>query len=221
MNHNVQLLHTRFLTHDVRQYVVTRPESVDFEPGQGVELALDRDGWRDEGRPFTPTSVPADPVLEFTIKAYPDHDGVTEQLDELEPGATLLMSDPFGTIRWQGPGVFLAGGAGVTPFLAILRDRAKSGELGDSELYFSNSTPADIICERELVELLGDRCHLSCTAESAPGYDDRRFDGDFLESEIDDFSRIFYVCGPPAFVESVTTELERLGADPDRIITES
>lgn len=221
MEHSVELLHTRFLTHDVRQYVVTRPESMEFRPGQGVELALDREGWRTEGRPFTPTSVPSDPVLEFTIKAYPDHDGVTEQLDELEPGSTLLMSDPFGTIEWQGPGTFLAGGAGVTPFLAILRDRFNAGELGDSELYFSNSTPRDIICERELRELLGDRVHFSCTRESAPGYDDRRFDRAFLEEEIDDFSRTFYVCGPPTFVKSVTTDLEALGADPERIVTES
>jgi len=221
MDHRIELLHTRLLTHDVRQYVTTRPESVEFKSGQGVELALDRDGWRGEGRPFTPTSVPADPVLEFTIKAYPDHDGVTEQFDALEPGASLLMSQPFGSIQWQGPGTFLAGGAGVTPFLAILREQARRGGLGDSDLFFSNSTPADIICERELRELLGERCHFSCTAESAPGYDDRRFDREFLESEIEDFSRVFYLCGPPAFVKSISEDLEALGADPDRIITES
>lgn len=221
MKHRATLLHTRFLTNDVRQYVVTRPEELAFEPGQGVELALDREGWREEGRPFTPTSLPDDPLLEFTIKAYPEHDGVTEQLHALQPGAGLRMSDPFGTIQWRGPGVFLAGGAGVTPFLAILRHRGKRGELGDSRLYFSNTTPADIICERELEDLLGERCHLSCTRESAPGYDDRRFDRDFLESEIDDFSQVFYVCGPPAFVESIAEALEHLGADPERIVTES
>jgi ferredoxin-NADP reductase len=220
MEHEVELLHTRFITPDVRQYVITRPRDLEFEPGQGVEIALDQDGWRDEGRPFTPTSLPDEPVLEFTIKSYPEHEGMTERLHRLEPGARLHMSEPFGTIQWRGPGTFLAGGAGVTPFLAILRDRYRAGELGDSRLYFSNSTPADVICERELRYLLGDRCHLSCTAESAPGYDDRRFDRDFLADEIRDRSGLFYVCGPPGFVESVSESLKALGAEPDQIVLE-
>ncbi|HSM06097.1 MAG TPA: hypothetical protein VK858_15875 [Longimicrobiales bacterium] len=220
MDHQIELLHTRFITHDVRQYVTTRPEGFSFEPGQGVELALDREGWRDEGRPFTPTGLRDEPVLEFTIKSYPGHDGVTEQLHVLEPGARLLMSEPFGTIRWRGPGVFLAGGAGVTPFLAILRDRERAGELGDTELYFSNSTPADVICERELRHMLQERCHLTCTSQSAPGYDDRRFDRAFLEAEITDVSRPFYVCGPEGFIASITEDLKAMGAQPEGIVIE-
>lgn len=220
MDHQIELLHTRFITHDVRQYVTTRPEGFSFEPGQGVEIALDREGWREEGRPFTPTGLRDEPVLEFTIKSYPGHDGVTEQLHVLEPGARLLMSEPFGTIRWRGPGVFLAGGAGVTPFLAILRDRERAGELGDTELYFSNSTPADVICERELRHMLRERCHLTCTSQSAPGYDDRRFDRAFLEAEITDVSRPFYVCGPEGFIASITEDLKAMGARPEGIVIE-
>lgn len=221
MQHSAQLLHTSFITHDVRQYVVTRPEGLDYTPGQGVELAIDAEGWREEGRPFTPTSLADEPVLEFVIKSYPDHDGVTEQLHQLDPGATFRMSDSFGSIRWQGPGVFLAGGAGVTPFLAILRQKAREDALGDSRLYFSNSTPADVICERELRHLLGDRCHLTCTREGGPGYDDRRLDRAFLESEVRDFDTNFYVCGPPAFVDALKSDLVELGADEDRVVIES
>lgn len=160
-------------------------------------------------------------MLEFTIKSHPEHDGVTTRLHSLEAGTTLLMSDSFGSITWEGPGVFLAGGAGLTPFLAILRQRWAADELGDSELHFSNSTPADVICEKELRHMLGDGCHLTCTRQSAPGYDDRRIDRAFLEREIDDFSRRFYVYGPPEFVESLQATLLDLGAAENRIVVES
>jgi cytochrome-b5 reductase len=221
MQYNAELLHTSFVTHNVRQYVVTRPEDLSYEPGQGVEVAIDEKGWLKEGRPFTPTGLTDEPVLEFIIKSYPDRDGVTGQLHELEPGADLQLSESFGSIQWQGPGVFLAGGAGITPFLAILRDRAREDALGDSRLYFSNSTPADVIRERELRHLLGDNLHLTCTGESAPGYDDRRLDRAFLEDELETLDTNFYVCGPQAFVEGLTSELSEMGVDDGRIVVES
>lgn len=220
MDHPVSLLHTRFLTHDVRQFIVTRPDGFEFEPGQGVELAIDRDGWRVEGRPFTPTSLPDEPVLEFTIKRYPDHDGVTDELHRLDAGAGLLMSDPFGTIGYQGPGTFIAGGAGVTPFLAILRQLGAQQGLQGCSLLFSNRTPADVICEKELRHLLGDQLRLTCTDRSASGYDDRLIDRAYLEETVDDFDQHFYVCGPPQMVDDLEEALADLGADSERVVFE-
>lgn len=212
MEHHVEILHTGFVTHDVKRFVVSRPDDFQWEPGQGVELALDRDGWREEARPFTPTCLRDSRVLEFTIKGYPEHDGVTTRLHGTGPGGHLLMSEPFGTITWEGPGIFIAGGAGVTPFLAILRD-AEPADLDGCALHFSNRTPADVICEKELRWLLGDRCHLTCTAESGPRYDDRRIDRAYLEDELGNVDEPVYLCGPPDFVDELGKALEDLGAD--------
>src|SRR5512143_3317014 len=150
MNHTVKLLMSQFVTHDVKHLIVSKPAGFSVVPGQGVELAINRPGLREQGRPFTPTGLAEDGVLEFTIRAYPAHAGVTQALHQLAPGAELLMSDPFGTIHYQGPGVFIAGGAGITPFLAILRDLARKGEADGQALIFSNKTPRDVICEKEL-----------------------------------------------------------------------
>jgi cytochrome-b5 reductase len=220
MEATVDLLHTTFVTHDTRQFITTRPEGIDLEPGQGVELALDEDGWRDEGRPFTPTSPNTNDVLEFVIKAYPERDAVTARLHALEPGARLHVSKPFGSLKWAGPGTFIAAGAGVTPFLAMIREQRAKDALGDSALHFSNSTPADIICERELIDAFGDACHLTCTTDHAPAYDHRHIDRAYLEEEIDDFSGRFYVCGPEDFVRETREALVELGAEPESIIIE-
>lgn len=220
MDYSATLLMTGFVTHDVKRYVVEWPEGLSYEPGQGVELAVDAPDWREEGRPFTPTSIRDDRVLEFTIKSYYDHDGVTKQLCGLEPGVRLLLSEAFGTIRYKGSGVFIAAGAGVTPFLAILRDLAARDELGQSRLLFSNKTPADVICERELRHYFGERAWFTCTQESAPGYADRRIDKALLQERISDFGQNFYVCGPPGFVEAVNQALTELGAAPDAVVFE-
>jgi ferredoxin-NADP reductase len=220
MNHRVSLLMSQFVTHDVKRFIVSKPEGFSFDPGQGVELAIDRPGLSGEGRPFTPTGRAADRILEFTIKAYPDHAGVTQALHQLEPGAELLMSEPFGTISYQGPGVFIAGGAGITPFLAILRSLARTGDLGGQTLIFSNKTPQDVICEKELRHLLGERCILTCTGAAAPGYAHRRVDRAFLEENIRDFKQRFYVCGPPPFMDAVNDALTQLGASAESLVFE-
>jgi cytochrome-b5 reductase len=219
--HPVTLLMSEFVTHDVKRLLLSRPPAFTFEAGQGVELAINRPQWQDEGRPFTPTGLIDDKVLEFTIKRYPAHQGMTRELHTLTPGAELLMSEPFGTISYRGPGVFLAGGAGITPFIAILRAQVRESGLDNHALIFSNKTPADIICEKELRHYLGERCILTCTdAEQARGYEQRRVDKAFLAEKIDNFDQHFYVCGPPGFMEAVTAALKDLGADPQSLVFE-
>ncbi len=220
MSHTVTLLMSQFVTHDVKHFIVSKPEGFSIVPGQGVELAVNRPDLREQGRPFTPTGLAGDRVLEFTIKAYPAHAGVTQAFHQLEPGAELLMSEPFGTIHYEGPGVFIAGGAGITPFLAILRELAGKGDLNRQTLIFSNKTPRDVICEKELRHALDDRCILTCTGAVAPGYENRRVDRAFLEEKIGDFKQRFYVCGPPPFMDAVNNALASLGASTESLVFE-
>jgi len=221
MNTTVNLLMSQFVTHDVKHFIVSKPPGFSVAPGQGVELAINRPGLSEQGRPFTPTGLASDRVLEFTIKGYADHaDGVTRLLHQLEPGAELLMSEPFGTISYQGPGVFITGGAGITPFLAILRDLGRRGELDQQTLIFSNKTPRDVICENELRHLLGERCLLLCSGVEAAGYAHRRVDRAYLEESIADFDQRFYVCGPPPFMEAVNAALSDLGAQSESLVFE-
>ena len=221
MNTTVNLLMSQFVTHDVKRLIVSKPAGFSVAPGQGVELAINRPGLSEQGRPFTPTGLAADQALEFTIKGYADHvDGVTRLLHQLEPGAELLMSEPFGTIHYQGPGVFIAGGAGITPFLAILRDLAGRGELERQTLIFSNKMPRDVICEKELRHLLGERCLLLCTGVEAPGYAHRRVDRAYLQEHTTDFDQRFYVCGPPPVMKAVNAALTDLGAQAESLVFE-
>ena len=108
-------------THDVLRIKIEKPQHFHFEPGQATEIAINKKDWEFELRPFTFTCLPTDDYLEFTIKTYPQHKGVTNELLSLKAGDELIVGEPWGTINYKGPGVFIAGGAGVTPFIAIFR----------------------------------------------------------------------------------------------------
>jgi hypothetical protein len=223
MSHTLEIQEIRNLTHDVKQIRVAKPEDYSYTPGQATLVAVDREGWTDEKHPFTFTSLNSDPYLEFVIKIYPEHEGVTDQIGQLEEGDSLIIGKPWGTIEYKGEGVFLAGGAGVTPFIAILRDLHARDEIGNNRLIFSNKAERDIILRDEFEAMLGDRFVNVITQEKPSGdhiFLDGRIDKVFLESHIEDVSQAFYVCGPKGFNKSIMSALEDMGANPDELVFE-
>ncbi len=221
MEYPVRILMKEFVTHNVRRFVVEKPHRFKFIPGQATDCTIDLPGWRDKTNPFTFTSLNRDKVLEFTIKGYPQREGVTKKLHELEPGTPLIIRKPFGTINYHGKGVFLAGGAGITPFLAIFRQLQLDGDLTGNMLFFSNKTAGDVIVEKELRDMFGSDLVLTLTDETKSGYAHGEIDRTFIAERIKDFSSYFYLCGPKAFVRSMKESLEDLGADPKKIIIEA
>lgn len=223
MAYTVQIKNIEQVTHDVRRIALQKPDGYEFKPGQATEIAIDKEGWRDEKRPFTFTSLNEEEDLEFTIKIYPDHNGVTEQIGKLSVGDSLIIDEPWGTIQYNGEGVFLAGGAGVTPFIAIFRELHKKGELGQNTLIFSNKTEEDVILKQEFEEMLGDQ-FINVITDEKPAdnaiFLDGFIDQDFLKSQINDFDQPFYVCGPMPFNQAIMSHLKELGTDPDALVFE-
>jgi cytochrome-b5 reductase len=214
------ILMTSFVTHDVKRFIVQKPRGFKCKAGQATMVAVNQPGQEDNAHPFTPTSLAEDRIVEFTIKGYPEHHGLTERLHQLKPGDSLLLGPVFGTIQYKGPGVFIAGGAGITPFIAILRRLARDGGLAGNTLIFSNKTRDDVILEQELRAYLGDRCILTLSRERSPGYESRKVDKTLLLKKIDNFAQPFYLCGPPPMVEALTETLRKLGAKPDNVVFE-
>jgi len=221
MQYTSTILMTEFVTHDVKRFILTRPENFEFKPGQGIKFVINEAAWQnEEGHPFTPTCHQGDRVLEFMIKRYPADKGVTERLHSLEPGAQVFLSEAFGTITYKEEGTFIAAGAGITPFVAIFRMLSREDKLGGNSLIFSNKTPADMICEPELRHYLGSRCILTCTRQSGPGYDSRRIDEAFLRERVANLDQYFYICGPDEFVGGTIKALKKIGAKRESLVFE-
>lgn len=221
MTHKITLQSIDTLTHNVHRLTFDKPEDYAYTPGQATDFALDRDGWREEQRPFTFTCLPDEDRLEFVIKSYPDHNGVTDQIGKMKPGDTALIGDPWGAIEDKGDGVFIAGGAGVTPFIAILRKKLEeNGTLEGNTLLFSNQCERDIVMRNSFEAMEGLRCHWTVTEEKGSPLARGLIDADMLSGFVDPQKDICYICGPDAMVEAMPEELARLGVEHDQIVVE-
>lgn len=223
MPHTLPLKSTERLTHDTVHLVFDRPEGFTFTAGQATGWGIDVDGFRDADHPFTITSLPDEPTLEFVIKTYdtneyPDHTGLTEAIGKMESGDKAFISDPFGAIKDKGPGVFVAGGAGITPFIPILKKRDQDGALDGCTLIFANKAERDIIM-RDTWEAMNGLKAVFPTEEKTEGLPNRRVDAEFL-AESTGFDHRFYVCGPPPMMKAVIKALSDNGVPEDRIVVE-
>jgi len=205
---------------NVKSFRLEKPKGYDFVPGQATELSINKEGWKEEKRPFTFTALEEQPYLEFTIKRYPDHHGVTDQIHQLKVGDEVILRDVWGTIQYKGTGYFIAGGAGITPFIAILRRLHKDNKLTGNTLFFSNNEQVDIIYESEFRDMLGDNAVFILTKENKPGYLKDYINKDFLQKHVDDFKKNFYICGPDAMVKDIIDTLNELGAPTDTVVFE-
>ena len=120
--HIVKVLAANYITHDVKRFVVEKPEGFQYQSGETAYVAINEIGWESQQRRFSFTSLNEWPYLEFIIKIYEDKDGVTKKLGKTNAGAELIIFDVFGSIHYKGPGVFIAGGSGITPFISIFRN---------------------------------------------------------------------------------------------------
>ena len=211
------------VTHDLRHLVLRliEPAEVTFFPGQYVDNKVPG---TEITRSFSManTSSKDDGRLEFVIKVYPD--GIfSSYLDQkLRAGDRLELSGPFGvfTLR-DAPGkdlVFVGGGAGLAPILALLRSMAERGIDRKAVFYYGARTAKDLCFVAE-IEALRDRLpgfrFVPALSEPAEGED---WDGEvgFITDvlgryEADLRGAHAYLCGPPPMVEAAMPLLASLG----------
>ena len=216
--YELEILDTSYLTPNVKRFMVEKPADFSYIPGHSTQLAANIPGWEDQWRNFTFTSLNSWNYLEFIIKIYDGHEGVTQQLGKLNAGASVRIKNVFGTIDYKGPGIFLAGGTGITPFIAIFRALFYSGNMRDVGLFYSNDYHSDVILHQELTQMLGKNYINFFSKEGVIGFGENRINRDFLIKAIGDFDQRFYVCGPEGFVDDVSKALIELGARMDAIV---
>ncbi|MEA5363327.1 2Fe-2S iron-sulfur cluster binding domain-containing protein [Amycolatopsis sp., V23-08] len=224
----VEVVSNDNVTHDLRHLVVklTDPDQpLKFFPGQYVDFAIPD---TEESRSFSMANTSArDGLLEFVIKIYPD--GLFSRfLDaRVAVGDRLRITGPFGvfTLR-DNPSadlVFVGGGAGMAPILALLRTMAERGIERKAAFYYGARRRQDLCFEAELRELEEKLPNFRYVpALSEPGDDD--WDGEtglitdvLRQAGLDLKGADAYVCGPPPMVEAALELLPALGVPDKRV----
>ena len=204
-------------------------------------MSWPRGRWFPVFRPYTPVSPLGIPAkiqiretctkiiadecghIDLIVKKYPGGKAST-YLHSLTPGESLRFALVLRGYRWI-PNKYthvtlIAGGAGITPFLAILRQLHREKKAQGNSLFFSNKTVGDIIEHQELLDILGVSANFILSKDDTPGYFHTRIDKTFLKEQVSNFKQPFYICGPDQMVADLTNTLKELGADPESVVFE-
>ena len=218
---SVRIKSIKLITHDVLQIVTEKPRLFNFRPGQSTEISVNKNSWKAEKRSFSFTSLPENDFLEFIIKTYPMRKSVTNKLLELEVNDELMLHEVFGEIEYKGEGIFIAGGAGITPFISIFRDLKSKNKIGDNKLIYANNTKADVILASELKAMLGRNFTNILAHDIVDGYEHGLINEIFLKKYILETGNYIYLCGPPLMVESLEKQLAKSDIGEKLIIKEA
>lgn len=219
--HIVKIQSIENITHDVLKIVTEKPEKYHFTPGQATDVSINKNDWKDKKNPFTFTCLPENNYLEFIIKTYPLRKSMTNELLKLKIHDELILHEVFGAINYEGEGTFIAGGAGVTPFISIFRDLQSKKEVENNKLIFANKKKEDIILENEFKKLLGNNFINILSDEKVEGYANGQITKDFIEANNSGINKLFYLCGPPPMMEAIEKQLTDLHVDKKSIIKEA
>ena len=217
--HIVKILKTELVTHNVKRFTIEKPAGYTFISGQATDVCINKPGLENDPHPFTFTCVNGDSYLEFTIKIYKGHNGFTEKLMDVNTGDEFIIHEVFGTINYQGPGLFIAGGAGITPFISIFRQLKLENKLVGNTLLFANRTEQDIILKDELDEMLGQN-HVDILSNPASGLPGTHIDKDLIKQFLTQKTEYCYICGPDEFVAAMKDNLLELGIAESQIVIE-
>jgi ferredoxin-NADP reductase len=216
-------------TPSVRTIELAVPDWPGHQAGQHLDVRLTaEDGYTAE-RSYSIASAPGETVA-ITVERLEDGEVSPYLTEELRVGDELELRGPVGgyfvwDAAYGGPLLLVAGGSGIVPLRAMIRERQRSGADVPVRLLYSARTLPDVIYRPEL-DSYGDGVMVSYTLTRGqpPGWTGyaRRVDAALLGdvSWSADKEPLAFVCGPTTFVEIVADALVSLGYPPDRVKTE-
>jgi ferredoxin-NADP reductase len=216
----------------VRTLSLEVPDWAGHRAGQHLDIRLTADdGYRAE-RSYSIASAPGEPVA-ITVERLDDGEVSPYLTQDVQPGDEIEVRGPIGGyFVWEPAGsdgaaplLLLAGGSGVVPLRAMLRQRSRVGSSVPVRLLYSVRSLAEVIYHSELAEEPdGVQVIYTLTRQQPPGWTGyaRRVDPAMIAEVAWPVAQApqTYVCGPTNFVEAVATDLVALGYPPQRVKTE-
>ncbi|MDR3088181.1 MAG: ferric reductase-like transmembrane domain-containing protein [Azoarcus sp.] len=193
---NIQLPRDRWEGHDAGQFAF-----VSFSDGEGAHPFTISSAWKNDGR------------IHFHIKELGDY---TARLPAtLKAGDRVTVEGPYGCFRFESDRahqIWVAGGIGVTPFMARMEELVELHGQPQSgvDLYYSTRNADDALSGRlrKLAETAGVRLHVIVDGRDAP------LNAARLCEEIPAWkASSVWFCGPAGFAHALRQGLTGRGFD--------
>ncbi len=216
------------LTHDIVELEVSveRPIFAAACAGQYAEIGVDGiDGRRSYSFARRPDPNGAR-ALHFAIRHVPGGAFTDWLFGADRVGSALDVAGPYGDFRLRpaaAQAVFVAGGSGLAPIVALLEEGVAAGRAEPCQVYFGARTQADLYYLERLAEL-GRRWRgpfeLRPVLSAEPADSDwrglRGLVSDALGG-IDGAATVAYLCGPPPMVDAGIAALAEAGVPSDAV----
>lgn len=143
------------LTHDIRgvQLRLVEPTTIAFKAGQYVDLLVPG---TTEWRSYSMANQPSRRGdIELMIKLMPSGLFSSYVVDRLKVGECLTLQGPYGNFHLRDtgkPALFIAGGSGMGPILALLRDMAERKDTRPVAYFYGARARRDLFHLDELQE---------------------------------------------------------------------
>lgn len=191
------------VTADIRIITIQMPKTTPFvyRPGQYVEIMVHGE--------FSPRhfSIANAPRADNTIDIHVRNTGGTVSrflCNEIRETHPVTVSDPIGNMHLRNntrPVVMIAGGTGITPFLAMIE---QSGGDRPMHLYWGMDNPDQFYIRPQVSGLSVTLCH-DCYPVDA-----------YLQDPVENAD--IYLSGPPVMVTESRVKLLAAGIEPSNII---
>ena len=231
MDQKLVLLDRKEIAQKTMEFYFAKPEGFEFKAGQNVTLKLPELLFEDKRGPirvFTIVSAPHEEQV--VIATRMSGSGFKETLKSMLLGSEIDFSGPRGKFYLQDSppkAVFIAGGIGITPFKCMLLDATWNNTKQDITLLYSNRS-LEATSYHKLFSDLSDNEKLTyvptITKETEKIWqgEQRSINFEFITDYVSDIENsAFYLCGPPAMVEGITTLLKSNMIDEKHLFSES
>jgi predicted ferric reductase len=196
-----------------------KSEKMHYEPGQYIFVGFkskDKNISK-EVHPFTISSGASDEKLKITVKSLGKY---TEKLQNLESGSEATIEGPFGVFSYletmNKNQVWIAGGIGITPFLSMAKSLDKNYKI---DLYYCVKVKDELVFQKDIEKITLENSNFKLIPICSD-VDGRisvktisNLSGNILEKD-------FFLCGPPAMMKSVRSELLANGVSNKNIHSE-
>ncbi len=192
--------------------------SLAFLPGQYVNILVPG---TEQKRSYSFSSAPRSDEVSFLLRNTPAGALTTYLRTRAEIGAAVTFTGPLGSFylrEIRRPLLFLAGGTGLAPFLAMLGTLAATGSPQPIHLIYGVTNDADLVEVDKLeayaatIPSFSFQCCVADQASTHPrkGYVTHHMGPEQLHGgDVD-----IYLCGPPAMVDAVRSHMAANGITP-------
>ncbi len=190
----------------------------DHRPGQYVGIGIQVDG-KFHWRSYSVSSPPrrSGGTISITVRAMPEGFLSEHLVSGLEPGTIVRLAEPQGDFVLPDPPparmLFLVGGSGITPVMAMLRTLHRRGSLPDVRLVYSSTTEERMIFRDELRRLADEHDGFSLHEQHTDADGVLSFPDDLEELCPDWRQRETYACGPAPMLDACEEAFEAAGLE--------